>query len=519
MYKVLLVDDDSIIRVKLQNLIDWNTFDCEIVAEASNGQEALDYIETYRPQIVITDMDMPGMSGVELIRHIRERHEQIVVIALSAYDDFPYVRGSLKCGAIDYLLKHQMTTAKMEAVIKDAICRVSVKGGVVDAEFPVSDKAFFQKLLRPGDESAGEMLEEYYRSNGVLKNKKLIMALGTFGRAPVMEKMSGKQKSYVESIFQETLAFYEQKILFCFYEEKPVFLFFMEPMQDENYVIDFLNQQIENIDRFVSARVCFMISSPFYDLKNIRVVLEALQQNDLSQRSFDSLPAISKEDGQAAGRSTPITLTLQDEQWLCQNLREKNMPVIAPFLHNKFRELIQNHVGLSQLQFLAIDCINVLNKQLQDDHYSEKEIYGTQNPFAILQDAQSGVMLEKLLLQFYGLYCNADNTEERYNNQIINQAIKYIKEHISQSFSLKDISSYLAVNSAYLSRLFKKNTGKTIVTYINDEKMKMARELIESGALTLKEVALATGFQNYNHFYLLFKETYGISPSEIKKSK
>ena len=83
------------------------------------------------------------------------------------------------------------------------------------------------------------------------------------------------------------------------------------------------------------------------------------------------------------------------------------MPVIAPFLHNKFRELIQNHVGLSQLQFLAIDCINVLNKQLQDDHYSEKEIYGTQNPFAILQDAQSGVMLEKLLLQFYGLYCNA----------------------------------------------------------------------------------------------------------------
>ena len=71
MYKVLLVDDDSIIRVKLQNLIDWNTFDCEIVAEASNGQEALDYIESYRPQIVITDMDMPGMSGVELIRHLQ----------------------------------------------------------------------------------------------------------------------------------------------------------------------------------------------------------------------------------------------------------------------------------------------------------------------------------------------------------------------------------------------------------------------------------------------------------------
>ncbi len=519
MYKVLLVDDDSIIRVKLQNLIDWNAFGCEIVAEASNGQEAIAYIETYMPLIVITDMDMPGMTGVELIGQIRERYEQIAVIALSAYDDFPYVRGSLTGGAIDYLLKHQLTTAKMEAAIEEAIRRVSAQGADAGAEFPVSDKAFLKKLLRPGDENAAEIIEEFYRRNRTLKQKRLIMALGTFGTPSAVDRMSGKQRAYVESIFQETLAFYEKKILFCFDEEQPVFLFFMEPIQDEDYVIDFLNQQIENIDRFVSIRVCFVISSPFYDLKNIGFVFEALQRNYLFGRSLDSLPAISKEDGQAAGKSSPITLTLADEQWLYQNLREKNMPVIAPFLHNKFRELAENKVGLSQLQFLAIDFINVLNRQLQEDHYSEKEIYGTQNPFSILQDAQSGVMLEKLLLQFYGLYCNAENTEERYNNQIINQAIKYIKEHISQSFSLKDISSYLAVNSAYLSRLFKKNTGKTIVTYINDEKMKMARELIESGALTLKEVAVATGFQNYNHFYLLFKETYGLSPSEIRKSK
>lgn len=519
MYKVLLVDDDSIIRVKLQNLIDWNALGCEIVAEASNGQEAIAYIESYMPLIVITDMDMPGMSGVELIRYIRGHYAQIAVIALSAYDDFLYVRGSLKGGAIDYLLKHQLTTAKMEAVVQDAIRRVRTEAEDAKTDFPVNDKAFFQRLLQSADGNDGEMTEAFYQRNRELKNERLVMAIGTFGTPSVVEKMGGKQRSYMESIFQETLAFYEKKILFCFHADKPVFLFFMDPLQDENYVVDFLNQQIENIDKFVSVRVCFVLSSPFYELQKSKAVFETLLREYLSERNPDSLPAISKEDGQAAGKSSPITLTLQDEQWLYQNLRNKNMPVIAPFLHNKFQELIQNNVGLSQLQFLAIDFINVLNKQLQDDHYSEKEIYGTKNPFSILQDALSGVMLEKLLLQFYGLYCNAENTEERYNNQIINQAIKYIKDHISQSFSLKDISSYLAVNSAYLSRLFKKNTGKTIVTYINDEKMKIARELIESGALTLKEVAAATGFQNYNHFYLLFKETYGISPSEIKKSK
>lgn len=519
MYKVLLVDDDSIIRVKLRNLIDWNTLGCEIIAEASNGEEAIAYIASYLPAIVITDMDMPGMGGVELIHFIRDHYAWISVIALSAYDDFSYVRDSLKSGAIDYLLKHQLTTSKMETVMRDAILMAQPKEADPENDFQVSDKTFFLNLLQQTDEDKSGMIEEFHRMNRELKNERMIMAIGAFAEPSVVKSMGEKQKLYVESIFQETLVFYESRILFCLFEDMPVFLFFMDHMQDENYVIDFLNQQIENIDKFVSAKVRFVVSSPFYDLKNLRFVFEALSQRYLSEKNLENLPPIFKEDGRAAGKSNPITLTLGDEQWLYQNLRNKDMPVIAPFLHNKFRELTESDVGLSQMQFLAIDFINVLNKQLQDDHYSEKEIYGTKNPFSILQDAQSGVMLEKLLLQFYGLYCNAENTEERYNNQIINQAVKYIRDHISESFSLKEISSYLAVNSAYLSRLFKKNTGKTIVTYINEEKMKMAMELIESGALSLKEVALSTGFQNYNHFYLLFKETYGISPSEVKKSK
>lgn len=519
MYKVLLVDDDSIIRVKLRNLIDWSALECEIVAESSNGKEAISYIESCQPSIVITDMDMPGMDGVELIHFIREHYPWISVIALSAYDDFLYVRDSLKSGAIDYILKHQLTTVKMEAVMRDAIQNARPEETEAGNDFPVSDKTFFLELLQQAGGDSSGMIEEFYRQNRELMKERLIMAVGSFTSPSVVKRMSDKQKLYVESIFQETLVFYERKILFCFFKDKPIFLFFMDRFQDEDYVIDFLNQQIENIDKFVNEKVCFVISASFYDMKSIGVIFETLEQRYLRESSLENMPSVSKEDGKAAGKSIPITLTLQDEQWLYQNLRNKNMLVIAPFLHNKFRELTQGGVGLPQLQFLAIDFINVLNKQLQDDHYSEKEIYGTENPFSILQDAQSGVMLEKLLLQFYGLYCNVENTEERYNNQIINQAIKYIREHLSESFSLKEIASYLAVNSAYLSRLFKKNTGKTIVTYINEEKMKMAKRLIESGALSLKEVAVETGFQNYNHFYLLFKETYGISPSEIKKSK
>ena len=102
----------------------------------------------------------------------------------------------------------------------------------------------------------------------------------------------------------------------------------------------------------------------------------------------------------------------------------------------------------------------------------------------------------------------------------MNQCVLWIKEHWDQPISLRDVAGALNVNSAYLSRLFKRYTGKTIVDFINELKMERAKEMIEEGGQSLKEISYNLGFQNYNYFYRLFKKVYGISPSdlEIKKS-
>ena len=105
MYKVLIVDDEEIIRQGLRILIDWESIGLKLVAEATNGLEALECIEKYKPHILVTDVKMPGMNGIELIKTLHEKKVNIKTVIISGYSDFDFVKEALKYGVSDYVLK------------------------------------------------------------------------------------------------------------------------------------------------------------------------------------------------------------------------------------------------------------------------------------------------------------------------------------------------------------------------------------------------------------------------------
>ena len=107
--RVLLVDDDAMVRIGLKTLVNWSGHGYQLIGEAENGTQALEIVRREQPEIVITDMKMPGMDGVALIRALQEIQPPPYVVALSGYDDFPLVREAMKQGAKDYLLKLELT--------------------------------------------------------------------------------------------------------------------------------------------------------------------------------------------------------------------------------------------------------------------------------------------------------------------------------------------------------------------------------------------------------------------------
>ena len=113
MKTILIVDDDYMARNKIRSMVEWEQYGDTIVWEAANGREALEKMQMCMPQIVLVDMDMPIMNGVELIREIIRRKYPVSVIVLSSYNDFAYVRESMKLGALDYILKGELNAEQL----------------------------------------------------------------------------------------------------------------------------------------------------------------------------------------------------------------------------------------------------------------------------------------------------------------------------------------------------------------------------------------------------------------------
>ena len=118
-------------------------------------------------------------------------------------------------------------------------------------------------------------------------------------------------------------------------------------------------------------------------------------------------------------------------------------------------------------------------------------------------------------MELYRVFLEPETDAIQYDNPLVNKAVSYIQKNFQTTVSLQEVADAMSLNAAYLSRIFKKYTGKTIVTYINDLKMEKARALIEENQLSLKEIALEVGIQNYNYFYQMVKKHYGKSPSDL----
>lgn len=137
MLKVLVVEDEELIRRGIVLAVDWAALDCVVVGEAANGEEALEAVERYDPTLIITDLKMPKMDGLELVRRLREAGNEAYVIILTAYDSFDYAQAALRLGAVDYLLK-PFRDGDLERAVLDLRRRmVPYGGGEANASPPI----------------------------------------------------------------------------------------------------------------------------------------------------------------------------------------------------------------------------------------------------------------------------------------------------------------------------------------------------------------------------------------------
>ncbi len=507
MHKILLVDDDPIILLQLRRMIHWESLSCELAAEAANGKEAIELIERYHPDIVITDISMPGIDGMELIDYIDRYGDRMQVIAISAFDNFDYVRRSLKGGASDYLLKHQLTEDVLENAISTAIAALKVEGESAGYSIQEKREHLIYLLLHDRHSQRQEELKELHME--WLKGS-LVLILGRMDTENV-----AVNEEAVRILMDETIKYYRDYLVIQL--ERWNYLLLLSAENKESQEISEIVEQVQrNVKRFCSADMSFVVSRIMEQCENIAEVIRKAKEIQKEHDFHGEKAFIAFMEEQAGTGIFRWSIGSEERLMRCLQAGEDMEGIFDEI----FTQMEEKAYSKSQMQVFYVEIMTLLIRKMEEYDLEGERIFGEENPYEEYFRIGTFQELKAYLTGKFRLLQEEIRRAGKIASYsgIVQDSIAYIEAHYREKISLSVIAEKLAVSPSYLSRTFKKGTGMTLVNYINQVRMEKAKELMNQGRLSLNEVACEVGIYNYNYFYMLFREIYGIAPSDYTKN-
>lgn len=520
MYKVLIVDDERLIRITLKNMMDWQAFDCEVIATAKDGEEALRLFDVYQPEIVITDLKMPGMDGIELISRIKEKNKNTQMIALSNYSDFEYVRDAMKAGAFDYLLKVTLEKEELEAIISQVKESCVITSANRDEESEKAIKALQQCLVLTKNEHV--LNEEEYEkalSLSYYKNYEQHYQIAYFRIDNINHLYNDKIKDHVllknniRDLIRESIPVaVEHTVLFISNHSGLILFHTAEKLR----VLNICTSIMRNINQYLDMQLSITLSDVLHSFKEFydsyRSLLSAHERR--FYEGDGSLIQMEEEE--------PFQeLNINDIQYHLDILEAMNikdfdkLSTLQEEALSYMREhMIEPHRVLEYFIFILNNIEgNEISKGKK--HAIQFDKLATSIRLCETIDKLDEVLEESF--QEVETWIK-DSGANKYRQDILD-IIDYIGQNLDKRLTLKMIADAFEMSESSLSRTFKNETGKNLNYYINEMKMKKAMDILTNEPGMIKDVAASVGMDDQLYFNKVFKKFYQVSPSEIRKKR
>ncbi len=537
--KVLIVDDDAVARTHLKTLIDWEKNGYVVCGEAQNGMNAIHLIRESLPDIVVTDMSMPVMNGVALIEYIADNHPAINTIALSGYDDFDYVRQSMKYGAVDYLLKYRLSSESLLAVLsaardsilrdRDAGARKQLMQERLSAGSTALKKDFIRRLLFDDTKDIPSLQQEINLLGLELDTRNLaVVAFEIDDYQMLQEKFTRKEMgtilSSIEDMTVQILKDSGKSVASHIDKGKFVIIFSFGSIHSDLFIY---NQMLTSVDRIkVSIKRYLNITASFSVgklLNNIAEIGRYYQEADLALRDkfYKGKDNILRESSiQKAGKKF-TNLDLQDEKCILHALKAMDRKKLSEHVDRVFEKMLENEPDYKSTQMICVELINILNRVAREisidigEIYTDEDIpYDEMKKYETISDVKQWILhiYLKLIDRIELFQLRSDYSDN------ITKSMEYIHKNFKRNISLNDVADYIGVNSSYLSRTFKEECGKGFVEYLNFVRVEYVKRMLGDGHARLKDTAVEAGFNNYTYFFKVFKSLTGMTPAEYENS-
>lgn len=497
--RILVVDDERLICEWLEFCISKNP-NCQLVGVAHNGKEGLDLFKQQEPDLVLTDVKMPVMDGIELLHAIKKVNPQTHVVLLTAFADFEVARNALREGVDEYLLKTEMNNDVLQRMLERLAANRAPQIPVgPDLTSSAQLHAIVCKILKQPEPLKEEELEELrhcgvrWRNNGLFAMavwKQSLMNGGLrFPENNMAKHVVGVDYSDRIYVVVGNLP----RALSAGDKEKQMWGYAVQ-LQEMNHCM----VGISNITDEMS-----MIPA---------LVREAVMS--LSRSFYEGQVKLYKPEhalGELEGR---------DRRWK-GDLSKLRLKLYQQNQEERYETLNQFVRETAALKIGEIDAVSKFCGDIYEFLFAQSHVMGleAESPERVRRNMTSALTLEEVSAPLLALaqQCAAKQTQSRPRSKAIRLAAKYIQSHYMAPLSLEQVAAEVRLTPEYFSRSFKEETGTSFVNYLTEIRLRHSVQLLETTAMRVQDIAQAAGYNNVSYFSTCFKKKYGMSPYEYRQ--
>jgi two-component system response regulator YesN len=542
MVKVLIVDDEINIRSGIKKSIPWDEFGMEVIGEAENGESAIAIYNKYSPDIIVLDINMSGMNGMEVARYIRVRSQETQIIFLTGYDDFHKVKEAVTLQASDYLLKPVAFSELVQALQKAAIqVKMTQRqiGLVDDLKLKVSlykQVATDQILLdvlqqRRSFADAAESLAEIGLTDGQSQSIGFLCTDIDYYEVSFGQLSEHDRQLYMyayRKLAQEVLEEQQQS------SDEGSFIrgYVLNLTVSRLLIMIQLRAPTEKLQYHIEEQLLVRIAKKLQEAYRTYLKMSISIGVSQTEQGVDKLYNIYKEAVQAVdyramiGQGNIIPSRLVDPLvFRSQKLLSKELFILGELkagteirntdlLEEWFEEI--GAMPFTDAKIIASQLV-VYTLRMYDESKHERPMT-TKVPLAHIVACETIQCLTEYLKEFLiNIGDRIRGSQTQPAMRIIEMAKQWIRQHLNSEISLNALAAALHINPFYLSRLFKQTTDETYLEFTTRIRFDRARELLVNSTLKMHEIAEQIGFKDANYFSIAFKKHQGVSPTDYRK--
>lgn len=526
MIQVLIAEDEALTRIGIRFCLDRENSGYELVGEAENGKQALDMCLKLKPQILITDIKMPVMDGIELIRQIKARNLDIKIVILTCYEEFTYLHEAMHLGVDDYLLKVALKPDRLLEVLD----KIKKKYFETAAPIPAASETRLEAL----ESIIMGYIDECDEINRLVSVHHLDLDFDRYAMLLVDAEQDEDSKSYhrssmlnrgIRAMLADCINIENHgEVAQCGFGRFAAFVYPPAELDDKQAASSLLDlaQRIFQVGtQSLNIKLTIGISNLHHGLSELAVAQEEAEQA-LTHSFFDQNKPICRfSDSQPSDKVNCSENLHLELKHIHDAVYAEDEAALQATIENFSNTIRTGNFSESEVRSWFMLAYMAAVSSFEDktgiDLDSRQKMQSLKKMVLYASSIQEiSREIQRLIIEITRHF---GENSGRQTNTLIHQVTSYCNEHFSENITLEQISKKFGINITYFCKLFKRTMGVTFVDFLTDRRIKEAKRLIRNTDLPNYLIAQQTGFQNPEYFSKTFKKVTGVTPKEYKRSK